>query len=263
MKLAVVIPAYNAAADVMTALNSLRAFAVCPETTYHVQDDCSPSADFRPVIPPSIASVARNERNLGFAGNCNTGARFVIERYQPDAILFCNQDVMAVADWSQGWDAALLDAFQFDDETQRIGIVGARLLFPDGSVQNAGGVFDQFKQPVHRCLGWRNPQMGAPAMADDVAWTTGAALAVQTTLFQHLGGFDERYRMYWEDVDLCMRAQQAGARIRYEPRCTLIHRVGSTGGSIHFRDGAQRFKRTWVDSGIVKAGTLTPTQRFW
>lgn len=264
MKLAVIIPAYQRVADVLTCINSLRALRACDDTVFHVQDDTSPDANFPALIPPEVATVARNERNLGFAGNVNAGARAAIALHQPDVLLICNQDVYAVPEWSQGWDAALLDAFRFDDANERIGIVGARLLFPDSSVQNAGGTFDQFAQPVHRCLGWSNPRVGAPSEAADVAWTTGAALAVQTTLFQHLNGFDERYaRGYFEDVDLCMRAQQAGARIRYTPDCTLIHSVGSTGGSPYFPANARRFKQQWVDTGIVKPGTLTPQMRYW
>jgi GT2 family glycosyltransferase len=83
-------------------------------------------------------------------------------------------------------------------------------------------------------------------------------------LFQHLGGFDEGYeRAYFEDADLCLRAREAGARIRYQPTCTLLHSVGSTGGSPYFMKNARRFKQTWIDSGKVKAGTLTPTARYW
>lgn len=263
MRLAVVIPAFQHLPEVLTALNSLRAHAVCPDTVYHVQDDESPAVDFRPCIPPEIASVARNERNLGFAGNVNAGAREVIQRYQPDAILFANQDVQAVAGWSQGWDAALLNAFQFEDETQRIGIVAPRLLFSNGAVQSVGGVYDAWAQPVHRCLGWSNPHAEACSTACDVDWTTGAAIAIQTSLFQHIGGFDERFKMYFEDVALCVRAREAGARIRIEPKATLIHNPGSTGGSPHFGASARLFKQEFVDTGRVKPGILTPTMRYW
>lgn len=260
MKLAVIIPAYNHVADVLTALNSLRALRACDDTVFHVQDDASPDANFPALIPPEVASVARNARNVGFAANCNAGAAQVLDERAADVLLFCNQDVFAVPEWSQGWDTALLNAFA--DPT--VGIVGARLLFPDGSVQNAGGVFDQFAQPVHRCLGWSNPRVGAPSEAADVDWTTGAALAVRADLFMRMGGFDERYaRGYFEDADLCMRVQQVGARVRFTPDCTLIHRVGSTGGSPYFGQNARRFKAQWVDSGIVKAGRMTPTARYW
>lgn len=259
MKLGVLIPSYNHLAEVMTCLNSLRGHS-STDAAYHVQDDCSPDVNYPDCIPLEIASVARNERNLGFAGNCNHAAAAFLDEYGADVLLFCNQDVKAVHDWSQGWDTALLDAFT--DPT--VGITGARLLFPDGRVQNAGGVFDQFGQPTHRCLGWSNPNVGISAQAGEVEWTTGAALAVRTSLFMQLGGFDERYaRGYFEDVDLCLRARELGARVWYEPACTLIHSVGSTGGSPYFRANAMRFKAQWIDSGRVKAGTLTPTVKMW
>lgn len=259
MKLAVILPAYNHLAEVMTALNSLRALRACDDTVFHVQDDASPEVKFPAVIPPEIASVARNAHNGGFAANCNAGAATVLDERAADVLLFCNQDVSADPQWSQGWDAALLNAFA--DPT--VGIVGARLLFPNGSVQNAGGVFDQLAQPVHRCLGWTNPHAGLCSTPCDVDWTTGAALAVRADVFMRLGGFDERYRMYFEDADLCLRVRQTGLRVRYEPRCTLLHAVGSTGGSPHFFKSAQTFKQQWVDSGWIKPGQLTPTARYW
>lgn len=259
MNLCVVIPAYNHLPEVLTALNSLRALRTEASTTFHVQDDCSPDVFYPACIPPEVASVARNERNGGFAVNCNAGAREAMARYNPDVLFFVNQDVQAVAEWSHGWDTALLNAFAGDE----VGIVGARLLFPNGAVQNAGGVFDVLAQPAHRCLGWTNAKSPLVDTPCDVDWTTGAAIAVQANLFRYLNGFDERYRMYFEDVDLCLRARAAKARIWYEPACTLIHAVGSTGGSPHFRPSAARFKQQWIDSGVVKAGTLAPQGRFW
>lgn len=260
MKLAVIIPAYNHLPEVMTCLNSLRSLATGSATTFHVQDDASPEVFHPACIPPDVASCARNAQNVGFAANCNAGAREAIARYAPDVLFFCNQDVQGVWDWSHGWDTALLQAF----DGEQVGVVGARLLFPSGQIQNAGGVFDNLSQPAHRCLGWSNPNAAECSTPRDVEWTTGAAIAIQTTLFQHIGGFDERYeRGYFEDVDLAMRARQAGSRIWYEPRCTLIHAVGSTGGSPYFAANARRFKAQWVDSGKVKAGTLAAVQRFW
>lgn len=259
MKLAVVIPAYEKVADVLTCVNSLRYYAD-GDVDIHVQDDASPSVDFRAVVPPCAASVERNEVNGGFAVNANAGIRAAIRRYAPDVVVLTNQDISAVEGWSQGWNTALLNAFA----GEQVGIVAPRLLFPDGAVQSAGGTWDALAQPVHRCFGWSNPNAEDCATAQDVPWATGAVLAIQVSLFDHLHGFDERYvRGYWEDVDLCMRAVDVGARIRYEPACTLVHRVGSTGGSAHFLQNALRFKQQWVDSGKVKPGTLRPVRRYW
>lgn len=259
MKLAVVIPAFNHLADIMHALNSLRALSHTV-LAFHVQDDCSPEVHLPLCIPREVASTSRNERNLGFAANANLGAWEAIAQYQPDVLFFVNQDVYGVSEWSAGWDAALLSAFS----DSSVGVAGARLLFPNGSIQNAGGEFDQLAQPVHRCLGWTNPRHPECNMRQTVEWTTGAALAIRTSLFIKLNGFDEGYeRGYFEDVDLCLRARAEGYSVVYEPACTLIHPVGSTGGSPYLMQNARRFKQQWVDSGKVKAGRLMPTFRWW
>lgn len=301
MILAVIIPAYNDLAGVLNALNSLQATQARHEVSipvhneelerrvdvlmptigrddplrfqptrteirlthrvmYIVQDDASPNVFYPALVPPAVAVTFRNEQNLGFAGNCNAGGRNVLNNVQPDVLLFLNQDVYAVPELSQGWDTALLSAF--DDPA--VGIVGARLLFPDGKVQNAGGTFDQFAQPVHRCLGWSNLDYHEIATPREVEWTTGAALAVRASVWAELGGFDEGYaRGYFEDVDLCLRARETGHKVWYEPGCTLVHTVGTTGGSPYFVQNALRFKQQWVDSGKVKPGTLQPVSRYW
>lgn len=255
--LSVVIPAYNEVNDVLSAVNSLQAMQRTPEVQYLVQDDASPDALFPAVIPASIASTERNATNLGFAGNCNAGAARAIG----DVLLFVNQDVYAAFGWSEGWDAALLAGFNRDP---KIGIVAPRLLFPNGAVQSAGGVFDVACQPVHRFLNWSNVHHPLIATASEVDWATGAALAIRRECWEQVGGFDAAYgRGYFEDVDFCLKARELGWRVWYEPRSTLFHSVGSTGGSPSFAQNARLWKRRWVDSGKVKPGVMIPTVRYW
>lgn len=259
MNLCVIIPAYNHLAEVLTCLNSLQA-TQSGTVAYHVQDDCSPDVDFRAVIPRASATVVRNETNRGFGGNCNAAAKAALADFPFDVLLFVNQDVFAVPEWSQGWDAALLSAF---DDPQ-VGLVGARLLFPNGSIQSAGGAWDTASQPVHRCLGWSNPHAEECGTPHEVDWTTGAAIAMRASVFQQLGGFDERYeRGYFEDVDICLRAHGLGQKVIYQPGCTFIHTVGTSGGSPYFTKNALRFKSQWVDSGKVKPGLLRQVARYW
>lgn len=194
--------------------------------------------------------------NGGFAVNCNAGA----VRATGDVLFFVNQDVYAVQEWSQSWDAAILEPFN----DPKVGIVGARLLTPIGTIQSAGGVFDTAAQPVHRCLGYSNPHHPEVATPREVEWVTGAALAIRRDLWIQLGGFDTIYeRGYFEDVDICMRAREAGLSVWYEPRCTLFHAVGSTGGNPRFAANARLWRDRWVYSGKVKAGTTLATIRYW
>ena len=255
MKLSVIIPAYNHLADILVCINSLKAFSVTTDWETIVQDDASPEYIGPMVIPPGIAVCQRNEHNLGFGQNCNSGAA----RAHGDVLLFVNQDVFAVPGWSNGWDSILLSAFA----DASIGIVGPRLLFLNLSVQSAGGLFDAHGQPFHPCLGYSNPHHPDVSTPKVVSWVTGAALAVRRELFYAVGGFDPVYKAYFEDVDLSMKVREAGFKVWYEPRATLIHQTGSTGGSPYFMQSAQTFKQRWVDTGKIQQDSYAVKERFW
>lgn len=259
MKLSVIIPAYDDLKGVLNCLNSLQALAAPPNPHYSVeylvQDDCSPNIFFPAVIPMAIASTERNEHNLGFAGNVNSGAA----RATGDVLFIVNQDVFGVPGWSEAWDTAILNAFA----DPQVGIVGPRLLFGNGSIQSAGGLIDAGLAPFHRCLGYSNPHTPEVSQPRELSWATGAALAVRRKVWEQLGGFDTGYRMYFEDVNFCLQARELGWKIAYAPACTLIHSVGSTGGSPHFPASARRFKEQWVDSGKLKADVAAVYVKFW
>lgn len=255
MKLSVIIPFYNQLDEALTCINSLQALASEPHE-YLVQDDASPNVFAPAVIPSAIASVERNETNRGFAANVNAAAR----RATGDILFIVNQDVYGVHGVSNAWDSALLAPFQ----REGVGIVGARLLYPDGRVQNAGGLFDAHGQPFHRCLGWSNIHHPDISRAREVSWTTGAALAIRRDVWQQVGGFDEAYgRGYYEDVDTCLKARQAGFKVWYEPSVTLIHKVGTTGGNPDFMRNAWLFKSRWVDTGKITPDEPTIRERWW
>lgn len=257
MNISVVIPAYRNLQDVLTCLNSLQATASdFRAIQWIIQDDASPEIDFRLLIPPYVASVERNEVNKGFGGNCNAGAA----RAAGDIIVFCNQDIVADGNLSRGWDTVISAAF----EDASVGIVGARLLFPDGKVQSAGGIFDAGCAPVHRCLGYSDLTNWEVNTPETVAWATGAFLAIRRELFQAVGRFDERYGQgYFEDVALCLKVRELGYKTWYEPRVSFVHKVGSTGGSPHFYQNAQLFRKEWVITNKIKPDLPVATVRYW
>lgn len=256
MNLSVIIPAYERVNDVLACLNSLQALQTTKRVAYHVQDDASPTVSFSALISPLVASVGRNAQNGGFAFNCNAGAAWATG----EILFFVNQDVQAVYGWSEGWDAALLMAF--DDPA--VGVVGARLLFPNGSVQSAGGLFDAAGAPFHRCLGYSNPAHREVSQPREVGWVTGAALAVRRSVFESVGGFDVAYeRGYFEDTDLGLKVKQAGYKVWYEPGCTLVHAAGSTGGNPQFMHNARLFKTRWVDTGLITPDVPVQKVRYW
>ena len=250
-RLSIVIPAYNCLREVLTCWRSLIATTDPALTEVLIQDDASPDYNGPDVFGPVCE---RNPVNLGFPGNCNTGAM----RASGEILLFLNQDTVAL---TPGFDAALIAFF---DEHPAVGIAGPTLLFPDGRVQSVGGLFDGACQPYHEALGYENPDWEPINTARPVSWTTGGAFVVRRALWQHIGGFDLAYgRGYWEDVDFCARAVMAGAQIWHFPGARFTHAVGSTGGNPRFKENARLFKSRWVDSGIVQPDIQAQKVKLW
>lgn len=263
VSLSVIIPAYNSPLEVFRCLTSLQntASKTIP-IEFIVADDASPDVNFLEITPPCTAKVIRSQTNGGFGTNCNTGAAFA----HGDILFFVNQDVRAdIFDpnnvlLSQNWDIPVIEAF---NDTS-VGIVGTKLLFPDGRIQNAGGFYDGNCQPFHRGLGYSNHTYWEVNTPDCVSWTTGAALAIRRELFNQLGGFDPIYgKGYFEDVEICVKAREAGFKIWYEPRSIFVHSVGTSGGSSMFAKNAQTFKERWVDTKIIKPDISAIKERFW
>lgn len=251
MKLSVVIPAYNDLERALACMQSVVQTTNPQRTEFLVQDDCSPDVN----MPPLLGGICqRNAQNLGFPGNCNAGAA----RARGDVIMFLNHDVIVQ---QRGWDARLLDFFEREPDAA---VAGPTLLFPDGRVQSVGGEFDAVGQPFHTALGASNPDWEPINTPRKVSWITGAAFAVRADVWRQLGGFDTAYgRGYFEDVDFCMKAQQAGYTVWHRPNIRMIHSVGSTGGNPAFMHNALLFKSRWVDTKIVQPGNASVIMARW
>ncbi|MBY0257487.1 glycosyltransferase [Methylobacterium sp.] len=165
------------------------------------------------------ARILRNAQNAGFGPACNQGAAEARGRY----LLFLNPDV----DLMPGALDALVAAFAQADD---VGIVGARLVFPGGILQEAGAGFQDDPQLTHPYgRGGLDPFAPEASYARDVGYVSGAVLMIEAGLFAELGGFDDRFApAYFEDTDLCLRCQQAGRRVVYQPRAIAIHVENAT-----------------------------------
>lgn len=259
MNISIVIPAFKNIVDILTCLNSLQATASdFRQIQWVIQDDCSDNLDLRLLIPPYVAFVGRNEINLGFSANVNRG----VAHATGDIIVIVNQDIIADGNFSRGWDTVIRTAFE--DET--IGIVAPRLLFPDGKIQSAAGIFDAHLQPHHRCLGYTDLTHWEVNTPEPVAWATGAFLAIRRTVFDKIGGFDESYVSYFEDVDICLRVKEAGFKVFYEPRISFVHKVGSTWnevGAQRFANSMRTFHQKWVVPRKIQADVNAVLERWW
>ncbi|MGY6284942.1 glycosyltransferase [Methylorubrum extorquens] len=164
-------------------------------------------------------TLIENATNTGFGPACNAGAARARGRF----ILFLNPDV----DLLPGALAAMVATFRDHEGT---GIVGARLVFPGGVLQESGAGFRDDAQLTHpHGRGNADPFAPKHAATRDVGYVSGAVLMIERALFEALGGFDPLFApAYFEDTDLCLRCHQAGGRVIVQPRATAIHYENAT-----------------------------------
>ncbi|HEY1977134.1 MAG TPA: glycosyltransferase [Candidatus Baltobacteraceae bacterium] len=171
----------------------------------------------------------RSAKNEGFVRACNRGAALARGKY----VCFVNNDTIV----RDGWLDYLVMTLEHDAS---VGIAGSKLLFPDGRLQEAGGIL------WRDATGWnvgRNEHADDPryGFVRDVDYVSGASLIVRIDLFRRLNGFSEALRpAYYEDADLCFGARALGYRVVYQPRSVLVHEDG--GSSTDASSGAKRFQ---------------------
>jgi GT2 family glycosyltransferase len=164
-------------------------------------------------------SVRRWGVNRGFARAVNEGCRLG----RGDWFLLLNPDTTL----SEGFlDAALDLAERLAADEPRAGIIGFHLRNSDGSRQLSSGPFPTLTSTLWRLLLPRSRRKyQAPRAVERcrVPWVTGCCLLVRRECLEELGGLDEEFFLYYEDVDLCLRARQRGWSVWYEPDLAVIH----------------------------------------
>ena len=195
--------------------------------------------------------LQRLPRNGGFAYGNNAAIRPALAAAAPpDFVLLLNPDTVV----RPGAIDALLT---FMVSHAAVGIAGSRLEDPDGTVQRSAfrfhGVASEFEHamrlgPVSRCLARHVVAPPAPADAAPADWVAGASMMIRRAVFEAVGLLDERYFMYFEEVDFCRRAQRAGWPTWYVPASRVVHLVGQTSGVTDTKRPRKRRPAYWFES---------------
>jgi GT2 family glycosyltransferase len=161
--------------------------------------------------------LIRTGQNLGVAGGNNVGLRAA----QGEICVLINADVEVHPDWL----AHLVRAMQADPQ---IGIAGAKLLYPDGTIQFAGGRVEGPRGYTYH-IGWHEPDRGQYDSLTDVDFVTGATLAISRPALEQIGYEDEKFfPIDYEDPDMSYRARAAGFRVVLIPQAVATHHESST-----------------------------------
>lgn len=181
--------------------------------------------------------VVRYEEEFNFSRACNFGAQHA----QGGLLLFLNNDTEILhSDW--------LERMAQWFEISEIGIVGAKLLYPDGKIQHAGVILGMGGLAAHVFAGCDeniSSIFGSDGWYRNMTAVTGACMMISREAFTALKGFDEGFRLNWSDVDLCLRAWQAGFRIIYTPEARLLHHESATHGRKIPRADFEKSSREW------------------
>ncbi|GEM_PF-470328 len=216
----IIIPVFNHFSDTLNCLKSFR--GTHDKSTYEIVviDDASTDETCEVLSKCKTIKYIRNHENLGFLHSCNKAASQAIGDY----IVLLNNDTLVMS----GWLDALIETFEINKSA---GLVGSKLLYPDGRLQEAGGIIWEDASGMNY---GRDDDPGKPQYnyLREVDYCSGASICIPKTIWEEVKGFDPLFSpAYYEDTDLAFRIRSKGYPTLYQPLSQVIHVEGATSGT--------------------------------
>jgi N-acetylglucosaminyl-diphospho-decaprenol L-rhamnosyltransferase len=226
--LSIILINYNGAAVLHDCLSSIENHTDFCNRELIIVDNSSADSSIK-IIQENFFSVVliRSPVNLGF-GKANNLA---VKHSQGEHLLFLNTDTILIENTPQILSNYLT-------QNKAVGAVSARITFEDGSYQLSCGTRPnlaiEFIDKIRYGLDKRWHSTFSIiydrqySLVREMGWLTGACLMIRRDVFEQLGGFDESFFMYFEDKDICKRVHEAGWKVVYYPKTSLIHLLGGS-----------------------------------
>lgn len=195
--------------------------------------------------PDAVALIAAMKTGRGvdvlpYAGPFNWSAMNNAAAAQAagDVLVFLNDDTVAA---DRGWLRRAVATLALP----KVGVVGARLLYPDGGIQHGGIVTSRERGATHEAIGARSDDggyLGRNTLLRSASAVTGACLVTRRAVFEAAGGFDPRYPADWSDITYCLTVRKLGSRVIYDPKACLYHFESKTRGRLSEASAKNTYK---------------------
>ena len=210
-QVSIIIPSFNNASLTFRCIANIRTFPTLASYEIIVVDDGSSRLQALRLRKLSGITLVKLKQNVGYLRATNVGIQKAVGRFT----VLLNNDTLP----QPGWLDALIGNFNNPD----VGLVGSKLVYPNGVLQEAGGIIFSDGSTANYGRG-DDPQDARYAFRREAHYCSGAAIAVRSDLLAQLGGYDDRYQnAYYEDTDLAMSIRAMGFRVIYEPRSVVVH----------------------------------------
>lgn len=272
VELSIVIVSYNTMEKLKQCLDSIYEHVTDISFEVFVSDNLSVDGSLEMVEEnyPDVHLI-KNEKNLGFAKANNKALSIAKGKY----LLMLNSDTVVLK-------SSINNMMDFLDDQKEVGVIGAKLLYPDHTIQRTAR---RFPCPMASIFGRKsmltklfpeNKFSKQYMMYDrehqedpyEVDWVSGGALMVRREVTDQVGLLDERFFMYWEDADWCFRIKQKGWKVFCVPSAPIIHHEGESSKNrklrliVHFHRSVLLFyrkhyiKSNFAPMYIIAAGGL-------
>ena len=255
-RVSIIIPVYNKLEYTAQCLESLGKH-LASETAVEiiVVNDCSTDDTESRLDDIEGLTLINNESNLGFIHSCNKGASTA----QGEYLYFLNNDTVI-------HPKSIESLIEILEQDEQVGAVGSKLVYPQGTLQEAGGIIWQ------DASGWNygrndNPYDPKYNYLREVDYCSGASLMVKKSIFEALNGFERDFApAYYEDTDLCFAIRhQLGLKVMYQPQSVITHYEGISSGTSTSSGikryqvvNAAKFKQKWQK--YLDTSTYFPNQ---